>query len=384
MSAKRAGRLWRVGALLIGGLLSVAGCVRPEAPESQQEQQEASPPTLEPADDPQVSINTLHPAPDNFAAERIDTDEYPVPPYAKYLAGVKICLDPGHGGDAHKRGFKRGPTGVREAEVNLRVASYLRELLENSGAIVQMTRTEDVDFSLEERANMANDWGADLFISCHHNAFSKPEVNYTTVWYHGEVDDHPAKLDLARHLCQGLVDELAFEQYATVPLKSDFLMYPEGFGVLRHSKVTSALCESSFFTNPEEEQRLRDPEHNFREAYGMFLGLARYAAGGLPKAKLVEPADGVVPTIGGMVRFELDDGLRGRKAWGAERQMILSDSIVVRCDGERLLHAFQNDGYVLTVTLPADLTPGPHTLTVHFENMYKHSVLNPVFEIEAR
>ena len=55
-----------------------------------------------------------------------------------------------------------------------------------------------------------------------------------------------------------------------LPLMSDQLMYRDGFAVLRHAEVTAVLCESSFYTNPEEEQRLRDPEHNLREAYGMF------------------------------------------------------------------------------------------------------------------
>jgi hypothetical protein len=104
---------------------------------------------LEPlADDPMLSVNTLHDAPEDYARTRIDSADYPVPLYAKYLKGVRICLNPGHGGDAHQRGFKRGPTGVREAEMNLRVALFLRDLLEHVGAEVLMTRTEDVDFTL--------------------------------------------------------------------------------------------------------------------------------------------------------------------------------------------------------------------------------------------
>jgi len=79
--------------------------------------------------DPMLSVNTLIDAPDDYAARRVGTDAYPIPTYAKFLKGVKICLNPGHGGDADQRGFKRGPTGVREAEMNLRVARYLRDFL---------------------------------------------------------------------------------------------------------------------------------------------------------------------------------------------------------------------------------------------------------------
>jgi N-acetylmuramoyl-L-alanine amidase len=372
---------------------------------------------LEPSKvDPMLAVNTLIPVPDGFLEQRLGSDDYPIPPYAKFLQGVKVCLDPGHGGDAHKRGYKRGPTGVREAEMNLRVAQYLRAFLEAAGADVKLTRDGDYDLSLKERADIANECRADLFISLHHNAIdNKPQVNFTTVWYHNDVDYRPSNLDLARYLCYGLYDSIALPQITDMPLKSDQLMYETGFGVLRHANVTAALTESSFFTNPDEEQRLRDPEYNLLEAYGLFVSLAKYAAAGLPRTGLIEPEDAIVyrdndqsperergvtapagrPVAGapgsdwmnpGMLVFELDDGLRGRKAWGHERQMILTDSLVARLDDQPVPYAFGDDAerYLLTVSLPDDLEPGEHTVEIQFQNMNKNSVLNPHFVIEVR
>jgi len=343
----------------LGGLLG--GCVGPREPQ-----------------DPMLSVNTLLDAPADYARVRIGTPEWPMPAYARYLEGVRICLDPGHGGDAHKRAYKRGPTGVREAEMNLRVAFYLRDLLEAAGAEVRLTREADVDSSLAERAEVANRWNADLFISLHHNAIGKPEVNRTSVWYHGDVDFRPSNLDLARYLCQGLLHAFQFPQISGDALNSDTLMYSGGFGILRAADVTAALCESSFFTNPQEEQRLRTPEHNLLEAYGLFDGLARYVYAGLPRVQLVEPADGrVEPGRTKTLVFRLDDGLRSRKAWGSDRQGILSSSIDVRLDGQPLAFDFQNKGYVLTATLPAELDPGGHRVDVQFVNKNKNSVLEP-------
>ena len=55
------------------------------------------------------------------------------PAEAIYLRDVRICLDPGHGGQAHRPGFKRGPTGFREAVANLRVALFFTRLPRTCG-----------------------------------------------------------------------------------------------------------------------------------------------------------------------------------------------------------------------------------------------------------
>ena len=126
--------------------------------------------------------------------------DFAIPPYARYLEGIKICLDPGHGGQAHLPNYKRGPTGLREAEVNLRVALYLREFLTEVGAIVFMTRTDDSFVSISDRSKLANKNVVDFFISLHHNFFSNPETNYTSTWYHQDADDSRTSLD-PRPLC---------------------------------------------------------------------------------------------------------------------------------------------------------------------------------------
>jgi N-acetylmuramoyl-L-alanine amidase len=357
--------------VLVLTAVGLVGCVEPEPEPTVLPQQRVSP-------DPMTAVDTLIAAPDDYARVRIGSDQWPLLPYAKYLAGVRVCLDPGHGGDAHRRGYKRGPTGVREAEINLRVARYLRDLLEAAGAEVLLTRDGDVAVSLAERAERANRWGADLFISCHHNAIGKPRVNRSSVWHHRGVDYRPSNLDLARYLCFGLMHAFQFPQLTGDSLKSDQLMYKSGFGVLRAADVTAALCESSFFTHPEEEQRLRTPEHNLLEAYGLFDGLARYAYAGLPRLRLVDPADGHVdPAVHATLTVALDDGLRARGAWGGRRQMILTSSIAVRLDDKPVPHTFRNKGYRLTIRLPEDLEPGGHLVEVQFINKFKNSVLDP-------
>jgi len=313
-----------------------------------------------------------------------------LPPYARHLAGMRICLDPGHGGDAHRPNYKRGPTGLREAEVNLRVALILKDLLEASGATVIMTRTTDVCLHPEDeedlrlRAEVANASNSDLLLSIHHNA-GPPEANYTSVWYHADVDHSPASLDVARYVAVALMDELRLPDQLGVPVLSDQLIYPRsGFRLLRLARVPAVLCESSFHSNPEEENRLRDPDYNRREARALFTGLARYALGGIPRARLIQPAGGVVRSTGDAeVVIELDDGLRARKSWGWDRRMILKDSIIVRVGDARWPHLYDERSNRVTLYLPSR-EPGPLRIGVQYENMFKHSNTRPWLDLQVR
>ena len=103
----------------------------------------------------------------------------------KYLKDLTIVIDPGHGGEdggdnsTEPPGYKAGPSGAKEAHMNLRVSLLLRRLLSDAGANVVLTRDSDSTIGLRERAEVANNakrldgqTGADLFVSVHHNASS--------------------------------------------------------------------------------------------------------------------------------------------------------------------------------------------------------------------
>src|SRR5262249_23614207 len=82
------------------------------------------------------------------------------------LNGYRLFVDPGHGGSDSGA---VGPTGLTEAFVNLEVGLYLRDWLEYFGATVGMSRTTDVFVPLTARAAMANQFGAQRFVSTHEN-----------------------------------------------------------------------------------------------------------------------------------------------------------------------------------------------------------------------
>lgn len=210
--------------------------------------------------------------------------------YSKYLAGKKIFLDPGHGGEDRKN---RNSSGVIiEADVNLRVALNLRDYLKQAGAEVEMSRSFDMTVPLALRSGLANNYGSDLFISIHHNAPAKWEdnyTNYTSVYYHAKETDYeyePCERDVARYIQRDLSYVMgnpgglgSFDG-----TYSDYLIYPgEGFSVLRKTTIPSVLVECAFHTSRLEELRLNNEEFNQIQAWGIFRGVGKYFRSGIPQ-----------------------------------------------------------------------------------------------------
>lgn len=301
---------------------------------------------------------------------------FELPPHARHLKGFKICLDPGHGGQGHVQDYKRGPTGVREAEVNLQVAFHLREMLQKAGASVIMTRVDDSYVSLSTRSQIANENSADFFISLHHNGIDNPKVNYTSTWYHGDADDSRQSLDLARYIQQGVSDALQLPTSPASGLYSDKLITASGFGVLRLAECPAILCEASFLSNPEEEARLTKDNYLRKEAYGYFLGIARYVEGGFPKGVLVEPQhSSVIQTKTPHLKVQIMDGLHERGAWMLKRQQIFTGSIRVKIDGVDVPYHYNRDTDKITISIDKPLSNGVHFVETELVNYYgNHSL----------
>lgn len=185
----------------------------------------------------------------------------------KPLKGKIICIDPGHGGTAATDSYRVGPGGEREEWVNLRVGLLLQKMLEKKGAKVVMTRVADVEVPLADRAKLAKDRKADLFVSIHHNATADSSVNFPIIYFHGNMSENVASVDFGKELAHALLKYLHKPQ-TPVSLVSDFTIFADaGASVLRNTYgMPALLAEASFFTNPSEEQRLKQPEHNRKEA----------------------------------------------------------------------------------------------------------------------
>lgn len=204
-------------------------------------------------------------------------------PATSVLSGKVICLDAGHGGTAATDTYRVGPTGEREEWINLRVARHLEELLQAEGAEVVMTRTTDTAIGLSERAELARDQGADVFLSVHHNATADSSVNFPIIYYHGNASENPASVRLGELIIRQLRAAL-FNDSVPVSLVSDHTIFPKsGTAVLRGTYgIPAIIGEATFFTNPTEEQKLKSEAYNLREAEAYRDALREFFAQPLP------------------------------------------------------------------------------------------------------
>jgi N-acetylmuramoyl-L-alanine amidase len=196
---------------------------------------------------------------------------------ASTLAGKIICLDAGHGGTAQTDSYRVGPSGEREEWINLRVAKLLRQLLEEKGARVLMTRTADDNISFDDRIRLALGHQADVFLSVHHNATADPAVNFPIIYFHGNASENAASVALGTHIARALAKEL-YGGKTPVSLVSDHTIFPTaGTRVLRGTYgIPGVIAEASFFTHPAEEERLKQEAHNRREARAYVAALEAF------------------------------------------------------------------------------------------------------------
>ena len=188
-------------------------------------------------------------------------------PVPSPVSGKKICIDPGHGGTAATDSFRVGLLGEREEWINLRVALKLKKMLEAKGARVMMTRITDEKVELNKRAELATSNKADLFVSIHHNSTADRNVNFPIVYFHGAASENDASVQASKFLAREIQKQL-FSGKGHISVVSDYTIFPvKGAAVLRNSYgIPALLAEASFFSNVDEEKRLKEEEYNAKEA----------------------------------------------------------------------------------------------------------------------
>ncbi len=221
---------------------------------------------------------------------------------------MRIVVDAGHGGwDLGTVGRR----GLLEKDLVLEIAQRLGKLLESRlGTEVIYTRQDDNYIPLDERAEIANQAQADLFVSVHANYSDLPSARGVETYYTNffsapgskdagskDADTHavagtaknpvtptltPAdlheRIEQSRHLASSVQRSL----YGTLSVQNPGLrdrgIKEAGFVVLTESAMPGILAEVSFVSSPTDEQKLRSDGYREQIAEALYRGIARYAA----------------------------------------------------------------------------------------------------------
>ena len=227
-----------------------------------------------------------------------------------------IAIDPGHGGEDPGA---IGPSGLKEKDVVLAIATQLRERLNaKPGVRVLMTRDSDFFVPLGERVRKAERVQADLFVSIHADAFFTPEARGASVF---ALSDHGASSAAASWMARrenaadsvggvnvkvkdAQVMRAMLDMSTTAQIKDSLRLGDEvlsrigkvgklhrgqveqaSFAVLKAPAIPSILVETAFISNPQEEDKLRDPNYRHQLVEALFTGIDRYFAKNPPIAR---------------------------------------------------------------------------------------------------
>lgn len=153
-----------------------------------------------------------------------------------------VFIDPGHGGSDPGA----VANGLIEKDINLEVALRLRDILDNNGIATVMSRDDDTYVGINERVRMANQSGADYFISIHSNAGGGEGTE--TLYYTRE------SVPFAE-----IIQENFVNQMGTIDRG---IIFRDNLGVIKRTYMPSVLLELGFIDSPVDAEMLQNRQED--------------------------------------------------------------------------------------------------------------------------
>jgi N-acetylmuramoyl-L-alanine amidase len=191
------------------------------------------------------------------------------------LTGKVIYIDPGHGGP------DGGAVGsdTLEKDISLNISLIIRDYLQEQGALVLLTREEDVDLAdedtsgysrrkaedLKKRVKIINESEADLFLSIHLNAIPSAKWSGAQTFYSGRYIENE---NIAKYIQDELRRNLENTERVAKPI--------DGVYLLKNLEKPGALVEVGFLSNPQEEKLLSTKSYQDKVAASIYNGVLRY------------------------------------------------------------------------------------------------------------
>ena len=192
-----------------------------------------------------------------------------------YLLTKKLFLDLGHGG---KDGGAQG-NGLSEKLLTLTIGhGIFNKLLAYEDVQVKMSRIDDRYLTLGERTDLANSWGADLFLSIHINSAESDQANgFETFVFNGNISAETIAF-------QNIMHEEIRKQIQPI---RDRGKKRANLAVLRQSNMPALLTENLFISNGADAGKLKDPNFINKVILGHVIGIEKFL--GLKRKSTEEP-----------------------------------------------------------------------------------------------
>ena len=190
-----------------------------------------------------------------------------------------IILDAGHGGI--DPGALTKDKNTSEKDVNLIIALKIRELLQASGALVILTREEDVSLyeengdktirqkyneNLKNRKKIIQESNADMFVSIHLNAFEQSKYYGAQTFYPKGKED---SIGLSKYIQGELKRVVDKTNNREVKARDDIYL-------LKENEIPSVLIECGFLSNEKESKLLVDEKYQEKLAWSIYVGIQKY------------------------------------------------------------------------------------------------------------
>lgn len=212
-----------------------------------------------------------------FSYQYSNTNKNAISTMALPVTNKTIVIDAGHGGED---GGATSENGISEAQINLKIALNLQKLLEQSGANVILTRSDenaiyDLDkktlrekkvSDIKNRVKIGNNSSADIFVSIHLNKI--PQNQYSG-WQTFYKDGNEQGKELATSI-QNNLNETIQKENKRVPMKISNVY------IIKQVEIPTTIVECGFLSNPKEEQILQQEIYQEKLAWGIYNGIIEY------------------------------------------------------------------------------------------------------------
>ena len=231
--------------------------------------------TNKPAAQPKPQVKKPNSAPANkpsVAVQDKGSNQIEVPRRVEKPKNGKptVVIDPGHGGkDSGAIGVDRS----MEKTWALKTAQRVEGLLRQQGYQVIMTRTRDEYIQLAERARIANDANADIFLSIHFNSGGSEKPRGVEVLY---ASENNVSLKKQAGDQRRLANEVLKSVLKETGMSSRGIKNRPELAVLRLTKMNAALVEGGFMSNPDEMDIIKSDAYLDKLARGIVNGIVNF------------------------------------------------------------------------------------------------------------